>query len=255
MWTKKVKYDVRKNFADSRIRIKGRFVKKDEEQAVLCLVKSNDEDNDDGDEPEMDEEDEEDESPVRAAIKVEKNPGSGGKGSSGKSTGGSSGGKQVAPTPVSSAPGVKKEKVAPSPATTPAVPLLPIGASSSSKKSSSAIATPVVVAPTPITPAPIATSAGSSSKKSSGSRRNSTASPAVTVPLPNGTASVPIAALTYTPAPSSSTKTPVAKVVTANESAVKTPAPTTTIATPAAISTAPVSSGKRSVGKLKREIN
>ena len=28
MWTKKVKYDVRKNFADSRIRVKGRFVKK-----------------------------------------------------------------------------------------------------------------------------------------------------------------------------------------------------------------------------------
>jgi hypothetical protein len=30
MWTKKVKYDVRKNFADSRVRIKGRFVKKGE---------------------------------------------------------------------------------------------------------------------------------------------------------------------------------------------------------------------------------
>jgi hypothetical protein len=28
MWTKKVKYDVRKNFADSRVRVKGRFVKK-----------------------------------------------------------------------------------------------------------------------------------------------------------------------------------------------------------------------------------
>lgn len=31
VWTKKVKYDVRKNFADSRIRVKGRFVKKEEE--------------------------------------------------------------------------------------------------------------------------------------------------------------------------------------------------------------------------------
>mmetsp|Transcript_5321 Transcript_5321/g.8678 ORF Transcript_5321/g.8678 Transcript_5321/m.8678 type:complete len:286 (-) Transcript_5321:1671-2528(-) len=32
MWTKKVKYDVRKNFADSRVRVKGRFVKKKEEE-------------------------------------------------------------------------------------------------------------------------------------------------------------------------------------------------------------------------------
>ena len=31
VWTKKVKYDVRKNFADSRIRVKGRFIRKDEE--------------------------------------------------------------------------------------------------------------------------------------------------------------------------------------------------------------------------------
>ena len=31
IWAKKVKYDVRKNFADSRIRVKGRFVKKLEE--------------------------------------------------------------------------------------------------------------------------------------------------------------------------------------------------------------------------------
>lgn len=39
MWTKKVKYDVRKNFADSRIRVKGRFVKKeDEEKAVLEVL-------------------------------------------------------------------------------------------------------------------------------------------------------------------------------------------------------------------------
>lgn len=30
MWHKKVKYDVRKNFADSRVRVKGRFVKKTE---------------------------------------------------------------------------------------------------------------------------------------------------------------------------------------------------------------------------------
>ena len=32
VWTKKVKYDVRKNFADSRVRVKGRFVKKEEEE-------------------------------------------------------------------------------------------------------------------------------------------------------------------------------------------------------------------------------
>lgn len=35
MWTKKVKYDVRKNFADSRVRVKGRFVKKQEEDGDL----------------------------------------------------------------------------------------------------------------------------------------------------------------------------------------------------------------------------
>ena len=29
VWTKRVKYDVRKNFADSRVRVRGRFVKKD----------------------------------------------------------------------------------------------------------------------------------------------------------------------------------------------------------------------------------
>lgn len=34
VWTKKVKYDVRKNFADSRIRIKGRFVKKEDEEKM-----------------------------------------------------------------------------------------------------------------------------------------------------------------------------------------------------------------------------
>ncbi|KAJ1438200.1 CCT motif-domain-containing protein, partial [Ochromonadaceae sp. CCMP2298] len=35
MWTKKVKYDVRKNFADSRVRVKGRFVKKEEGEGVV----------------------------------------------------------------------------------------------------------------------------------------------------------------------------------------------------------------------------
>jgi hypothetical protein len=34
VWGKKIKYDVRKNFADSRVRIKGRFVRKDEELDV-----------------------------------------------------------------------------------------------------------------------------------------------------------------------------------------------------------------------------
>ena len=34
MWTKKVKYDVRKNFADSRLRVKGRFVKKEDEEVL-----------------------------------------------------------------------------------------------------------------------------------------------------------------------------------------------------------------------------
>ena len=46
VWTKKVKYDVRKNFADSRLRVKGRFVKKEDEELLrelmnltkLCLV-------------------------------------------------------------------------------------------------------------------------------------------------------------------------------------------------------------------------
>lgn len=41
VWAKKVKYDVRKNFADSRIRVKGRFVKKVEEDAVIGLSGSN----------------------------------------------------------------------------------------------------------------------------------------------------------------------------------------------------------------------
>jgi CCT motif len=34
VWTKKVKYDVRKNFADSRVRVKGRFVKKEDEATL-----------------------------------------------------------------------------------------------------------------------------------------------------------------------------------------------------------------------------
>jgi hypothetical protein len=37
IWTKRVKYDVRKNFADSRIRVKGRFVKKEEEELLREL--------------------------------------------------------------------------------------------------------------------------------------------------------------------------------------------------------------------------
>ena len=38
VWTKKVKYDVRKNFADSRIRVKGRFIRKDEEISMLTAT-------------------------------------------------------------------------------------------------------------------------------------------------------------------------------------------------------------------------
>lgn len=34
VWTKRVKYDVRKNFADSRLRVKGRFVKKGDEELL-----------------------------------------------------------------------------------------------------------------------------------------------------------------------------------------------------------------------------
>ncbi|KAH9254812.1 hypothetical protein BASA81_007062 [Batrachochytrium salamandrivorans] len=34
VWKKKVKYDVRKNFADSRLRVKGRFVKKEDEEML-----------------------------------------------------------------------------------------------------------------------------------------------------------------------------------------------------------------------------
>jgi len=38
VWTKKVKYDVRKNFADSRLRVKGRFVKKEDEELLRDLI-------------------------------------------------------------------------------------------------------------------------------------------------------------------------------------------------------------------------
>ena len=38
MWSKKVKYDVRKSFADSRIRVKGRFVKKEDEELLKDLI-------------------------------------------------------------------------------------------------------------------------------------------------------------------------------------------------------------------------
>lgn len=38
VWTKKVKYDVRKNFADSRMRVKGRFVKKEDEDLLHELI-------------------------------------------------------------------------------------------------------------------------------------------------------------------------------------------------------------------------
>jgi hypothetical protein len=38
VWTKKVKYDVRKNFADSRLRVKGRFVKKEDEEILREIV-------------------------------------------------------------------------------------------------------------------------------------------------------------------------------------------------------------------------
>ena len=38
VWAKNVKYDVRKNFADSRLRVKGRFVKKEDEQLLRELI-------------------------------------------------------------------------------------------------------------------------------------------------------------------------------------------------------------------------
>ena len=38
VWTKRVKYDVRKNFADSSLRVKGRFVTKEDEEIVRELM-------------------------------------------------------------------------------------------------------------------------------------------------------------------------------------------------------------------------
>lgn len=38
VWTKEVKYGVRKNFADSRMRVKGRFVKKQDELLMRDLI-------------------------------------------------------------------------------------------------------------------------------------------------------------------------------------------------------------------------
>jgi len=38
VWAKTVKYDVRKNFADSRLRVKGRFVKKEDEELMRDLM-------------------------------------------------------------------------------------------------------------------------------------------------------------------------------------------------------------------------
>ena len=48
LWTKRVKYDVRKNFADSRVRVKGRFVRKEDEE---FLMKEHQEGQEEGDSP------------------------------------------------------------------------------------------------------------------------------------------------------------------------------------------------------------
>ena len=37
VWTKNTQYDVRKNFANSRMRVKGRFITKEEEEAMLYM--------------------------------------------------------------------------------------------------------------------------------------------------------------------------------------------------------------------------
>ena len=37
-WVKCVKYDVRKNFADTRVRVKGRFIKKEDEIIIRDLM-------------------------------------------------------------------------------------------------------------------------------------------------------------------------------------------------------------------------
>ena len=37
-WHVQVKYDVRKNFADSRLRVKGRFVKKEDEELLREII-------------------------------------------------------------------------------------------------------------------------------------------------------------------------------------------------------------------------
>ena len=37
-WKKRIKYDVRKNFADSRLRVKGRFVRKEDEMLLKDML-------------------------------------------------------------------------------------------------------------------------------------------------------------------------------------------------------------------------